>query len=65
MTAPDQLLDYIKGLHRYNPHRWVGSSPQCAECGRPHPCETFRAACGDPEWPRPAVDVLTGLDGAG
>lgn len=57
----DLLLLFIRRLHKRssipNDVGW-----DCAECGKPHPCETFRAASGDPGWPRPAGDVLAELD---
>lgn len=43
----NRLLRYIKQVHqRGTVLDWEGF-PLCAECGDPHPCDTFRAASGD------------------
>ena len=66
MTDPALLLRYIRHLHLAGRDRGGdGFPPRCAECGRPHPCETYRATCGDPGWPRPAAEVLAELEQAG
>lgn len=52
------LLRYIRHLHRHSDNRDEDGFTLCAECGRPHPCETYRSASGDPGWPRPAAAVL-------
>lgn len=45
-----EILDHIKTTHHWT--RDVGTGEfVCAGCGDPHPCETFRSACGDPNWP--------------
>lgn len=51
VTAAPGLLHRIKALH----HDDGGA---CAECGRPHPCETYRTADGYPAWPDGPVTEL-------
>lgn len=53
-----RLLRYIKQVHRVGDQRDEDGFWTCAECTKPHPCETFRSASGDPGWPRPADEVL-------
>jgi hypothetical protein len=55
-------LRFVKLLHRYGDLRDDDGFTLCAECGKPHPCETYRSAAGDPGWPRSVAGVLSEMD---
>lgn len=45
------LAEQIKADHHFVYTKDGGYQPRCAECGKPHPCETWRTADGHPNWP--------------
>lgn len=45
-----KLLKKIRRLHRRAETRTTGYYPTCAECGSPHPCQTYRLADGFTRW---------------